>query len=212
MGAGVGAAGRQQFGDRIFAVERHQLVAQLVGDRMERDRQADAELGSAARHHGHDAGRRQRDLALGEAQSLRVHDDGQRLGQVVVVVERLAHAHEHDVGHVGPVARHRPHIESVVGEHDLADDFGGREVADQGLGAGVAEPAGQGAADLGRDAERAALALRDVDRLDLLPVGQAQQPLARAVGRHLRRRDLGPGQREALGQARAEPLGKRGHG
>src|SRR3546814_1740020 len=56
----------------------------------------------------------------------------------------------------------------------------------------VAEAAGQGAADLRGDAERAARLLRDVDGLDLLPVGEAQQPLARAVFGELRRRDLRP--------------------
>ena len=57
-----------------------------------------------------------------------------------------------------PVARH----------HHLADDLAGREVAHQPLRAGVAERAGQRAADLARDAQRAAIGFRDVDALDLV--------------------------------------------
>ena len=90
-----------------------------------------------------------------------------------------------------PVARH----------HDLADDLARREVAHQPLRAGVAERAVERAADLARQAKRAAVGLRDVDALDLVRplardlAGQAQQPLAGAVDRDLLGHDLGPRQR-----------------
>jgi hypothetical protein len=41
----------------------------------------------------------------------------------------------------------------------------------------MAEAAGERAADLGGDAERAAILLRDMDRLGLLPVGEPSSHL-----------------------------------
>ena len=72
--------------------------------------------------------------------------------------------------------------EPVAGEQDLADDLLGRQVADELLGAGMAEGAGQRAADLARDAERAAAFLGDVDGLDLDgPAGAARRESAAAT-------------------------------
>ena len=88
----------------------------------------------------------------------------------------------------------------------------GGEVAHQALRAGMAERAGQRAADLARDAQRAAVFLGDIDGLDLLAVGKPKQPFARAVDRDLLGHDLGPRQREARGQFAAQLLGDVGHG
>ena len=85
----------------------------------------------------------------------------------------------------------------------------GGEVAHQPLRAGVAERAGQRAADLARQAQRAAVGLRDVDALDLVRAlagvlaRQPQQPFARAVGGDLLGHDLGPRQREVRDRASA---------
>ena len=46
-GAGIGAAGLDQLGDRIFLVDRHHLVADFVAHRVQRDRQAGADLAPA---------------------------------------------------------------------------------------------------------------------------------------------------------------------
>src|SRR5579871_6290061 len=80
--------------------------------------------------------------------------------------------------------------EAVARDEDLADDLLGGEVADELLRPGVAEAAGERAADLRGDAKRAAPFLGDVDRLDLdRPAGaarrEAEQPFARAVLRDL---------------------------
>ena len=88
----------------------------------------------------------------------------------------------------------------------------GHEVAHQPLRAGMAERAGQRAADLARDAERAAVLLGDIDGLDFLAVVETEQPFARAVDRDLLGHDLGPRQREALGKLAAQLLGDVGHG
>ena len=107
-----------------------------------------------------------------------------------------------------PVGRHRRAVrrvggrrevaEPVAGDQDLADDLLGGQVAHQLLRAGVAEGAGERAADLAREAERAAAFLGDVDGLDLdRPAGaarrKAQQPFARAVLGDLLGDDLRPG-------------------
>ena len=69
------AAGVEQFAQRIFAIERHELVAQLIGHRVQRDRQHAADFLAGARDIRHDAGGRQCDAALGDAQAVAVGDD-----------------------------------------------------------------------------------------------------------------------------------------
>ena len=82
---------------------------------------------------------------------------------------------------VGPV------IEAIARHHDLADDLAGGEVAHQPLRAGVAERAGQRAADLRGNAQRAAVGFGNIDALDLMRLlegiaaRQPQQPFAGAV-------------------------------
>jgi hypothetical protein len=94
-----------------------------------------------------------------------------------------------------PVARH----------HQLRHDLLGGEIAHQTLRAGVAEGAGQRAADLARDAERAAIDLGDVDAFDLGAAitragrGHPDQPFAGAVGRNLLGCDLWQVERECSG-------------
>ena len=208
---GIIAAGVEQFGDRVFPVERHQLIAQFVGHRVQRHREVDPELGADAGDHRHHPRGRQRDLAARDRQPLRVHHDLQRRRDIVVIVERLAHPHQHDVGQLPVLLRRRPFAERVARHHDLPDDLGRAQIAHQALRAGMAEAAGQGAADLRGDAQRAAVAFRDVDGLDLLPVVEAQQPFAGAVDRDARRRDRRPAQLVVLGQSFAERLRQIGH-
>ena len=110
-------------------------------------------------------------------------------------------------GRAGPVA------DAVARQQDLADDLLRLEVAHQPLRAGVAERAGERAADLARDAQRAAVVLGDVDRLDLgraglmAALGEAQQPFARAVGGDLLGGDLRPGKRVGSCERGAQLLG-----
>ena len=80
---------------------------------------------------------------------------------------------------------------------DLPDDFRDAQVAVEALLRGRAEGAVHGAAHLAGDAQRAAIGLGDVDRLDALHLVHAQHPLARAVRRDLfgddfRNGDLAP--------------------
>ena len=111
----------------------------------------------------------------------------------------------------------RPVAEPVARDHHLPDDLAGREVAHEALRAGVAERAGERAADLARHAQRAAVGLRDIDALDFVRplagvlAGKPQQPLARAVGRDLLGHDLGPLQREVRVERGAQILRHAGH-
>ncbi len=140
---------------------------------------------------------------------------------MVEIVERLAHAHQHDIGDLalrrrkparvvggsaGPIA------DPVARQHDLTDDLGRGQIAHQPLRAGMAERAGQRAADLARNAQRAAVLFGDIDGLDFLAVVETQQPFARAVDRDLLGHDLGPRQVEVLGELAAQLLGDVGHG
>src|SRR5262249_56147037 len=70
-----------------------------------------------------------------------------------------------------------PIVEPVARDHHLADDLVGREVADEPLRSGMTERAVERAADLARQAERAAVGFRDIDALDLV------RPLARDLAR-----------------------------
>ena len=88
------------------------------------------------------------DPAPRQGDALIVGDDVDGVGDVVQIVERLAHAHEDDVGQAAVFPGRRPFLEVVAGDLDLGHDLGGGQVADQLLRAGVAEGAVQGAADL----------------------------------------------------------------
>ena len=159
-----------------------------------------------------DAGGGDGDPPPGNPQALVVGDDVQGVGDVVEVIERLAHAHEHDIGQLAPVRGRRPFAQVVPGDLHLGDDLAGGEVADQALGAGVAEGAVQRAADLTGDAEGARAGdVGDEHRLGLDPRRELDQPLDHPVLGLLAGGDLRAGQSEVLGQGRAVLLGDVGH-
>ncbi len=212
---GIAAAGGDQLGDRVFAVQRDQFVAQVVAHGMEGDGEVDAELGAGAVHHGDDTGGGQRDAAAGEGDALVVHRDGHRLGHVGVVVERLAHAHQDDGGEQAWAFPHGagPFVVRVACRHELADDLRRAEIAGQALRAGVAEAAGEGAADLGGDADGASvfLAVGDVDGLGLLSVAEAEQEFAGVVLAGLHDGGFGAGDDEVFRQLLLQRAGDGGH-
>src|SRR5262249_6224057 len=154
--------------------------------------------------------------------------DKERVSHRLEIVERLAHAHHDDVrdetlaalplltgarcrmGGVVGARRSKPIVEAIARDRDLTDDLAGREVAYEPLRAGVAERAGERAADLTGEAKRTAVRLRDINAFDLMRplervlAGQAQEPFARAVGRDLLGHDFGTCQREMLLERRAQ--------
>src|SRR6185437_2408710 len=121
---------------------------------------------------------------------------------VAVVGERLAHAHEHDVGDVGPrvaaaaIAVPGPRLgQFTVREPHLPDDFRDAQIAVETLLRGRAKRTVHGATHLARDAQGPAIRLGYVHRLDPLHLVHAQHPFAGAVarlllGHDLRNRDL----------------------
>ncbi len=178
---------------------------------MQRDREIDPELGAApADHRDHPRGR-QCDFAPRDRQTFRIHDDLQGSRDILVIVERLAHSHQDDVRHLPLVLGRRPFAERIPRDHDLSDNLLGREIAHQPLCAGVAEGAGQGAADLGGDAQGPAIILGDMYGLDLLAIGKAQEPFAGSIDRGKRARNHRPLQHVARRELVAERLRQRGH-
>jgi len=102
-------------------------------------------------------------------------------------VERLAHPHVHDVRDALAAMG-----ELALPVTDLVDDLADREIADEPHLAGRAERARHRAARLGRDAHGVARAvMRHEHALDVVPVGEPQQRLARlAVGARLLAHEL----------------------
>ena len=163
----------EDLGDRPAAVDRHQARPQLVVRRVQRDGQPDLQaLVGQPPHLRHQTRRRQRDAAGAQPQPVRVHQQPDRAQRLVVVGQRLAHAHEHDVGHRSRRAAEAQH---------LLDDLARLEIAGEAELAGDAEDAAHRAAGLRRDADR--LAARPssgrvhLDGFDLLAIVQAQQQL-----------------------------------
>ena len=114
---------------------------------------------------------------------------------VVEVHQRLAHAHEDDVGDNAVVAV-AVAVEQFLGEPDLNDDFAGGEVAVKARVSGGAEGTSQRAAGLRGDAESAAIIFRDEDGFDAVAAVVAENPFARAVacrfvGNHRREAQFG---------------------
>jgi hypothetical protein len=180
---------------------------------VQRHGQVDREvLGGQAADAGDDADRRHgevpgRDPEVG-VQAL----DG--APQPLVVGQRLAHPHEHDVrqppGPAGPALRRpggRP-----PGPHDLLDDLADGQVAVEAGLPGGAERARHGAAGLGADAHRRPVGVVHEHGLDAGAVGQPPQPLHGVAAVADRRRHLGQRRGQLGGQAGPHGLGQRGQG
>ncbi len=138
-------------------------------------------------------------------QAFLVGQDAERFHRRVVVVERLAHAHEDDV-------ERRTGEAGVVREHpDLPGDFAGREVPRESHFSGETEAASDRAPDLRRDAERLRGRVGDVDGFDLTAVGEAQQEFRRPVHGRLAGGDRGRLERERRGKLFAQVLAEVAH-
>jgi hypothetical protein len=142
----VTRACREQFVDRIFLVERHELSAQLIVRRVQRNRERYVAGFRQFVDHRHKTGRRQRDALVGKTETKIVAHHAHRTHDVVKIEERLAHAHHDDVGELALLVGHV--AEMFGGDEYLADDLGGREIPVEALRARRAERAGESAADL----------------------------------------------------------------
>ena len=126
--------GSHQCFQRIFLVDRHQLVAQLVVRRMQRDGQGHGAFVAQAIHHGHQTRGGHRNATARKAVSVIVQHQPERGNRVLEIGERLTHAHQHDVGNNPFVAMDR--TQCVVGHPELADNFRDGQVAVEALLAG----------------------------------------------------------------------------
>ena len=140
------------------------------------------------------------------ALSLNATTDEQEL---LPVLQRLAHAHEHDVREAAFLAVElRSH---ALGMKNLPDDFPDFEVALESEQRRRAEGAADRAAHLRGNAQRDAVVFGDEHALDAVAAADFKEPLHRAVARALLARDLRELDLEALVQSAAEVLGDVAH-
>ena len=173
---------------RVTGIVRRRMA--LFGAWSEMARLICSGSSASRRMPGTSADGRDRHVPRADVQSFGHVEDAQRVQRVLVVVQRLAHAHEDEVGDVvdaRAVGRLPRFAAQFAGEvQHLGDDLAGGEVAVEAHLPRRAEGAAIGAARLGRDADRragAALAAGGIEhqhRLDQATVGQLQQNLARA--------------------------------
>ena len=206
-GLAIALAGLHHGLQRVPAIDRHQRRADRVAGRVQRDRELHLQrLRREAVDARHPPGRGDRDRAGTEPEPGRVVGQPAEGEHLVVVVERLAHAHQHDVGDppaVAPRLARRP--------QQLLEDLAAGEVAAEAHGARRAERAREGAARLRRDADRAAVAVPHQHRLEREPVQRAEPRLHRLIGGALLLVEDQLRERQLAGEARADGLRERGH-
>ena len=139
-----------------------------------------------------------------------VEHDVHGIGDRIKIGERLAHAHHHHVADNALVFRVVAH--RLVGPPQLADDFGGGEIAVEALFAGRAERAIERAADLRRHTQRAAVVLGNEHHLNAVAGAHIQQPLAGAVPGFLCGHQFRRGNHRHRRQFFAQRFGQVGHG
>ena len=186
-------------GEPILLLDRHQGMAEGRRGSVQRQRQTEL-LGAPGEllEAREDADRRDRDVSRADAETVHIVQDRERRVYGGPVEQRLAHAHEHDVGR--PFRR--------IEQHELPHlraDLAGGEVAPEPHPAGRAEDAAQRTPHLRRDAQRAPFSLRDEHRFHRFSVGELPEELLGAVTRLLAcaERQLEEGERRGQVTARA---------
>jgi hypothetical protein len=170
-------AGGHEALDRIPARDGHQLLALLVGRRVQREGEPERErLLREPLDPRHPAGRRDRDVASTKVEAVGIVHRPAGLEHVVVVQEGLAHPHHHHVPD-----RRIPLAQDPRQGQELLHDLPGAQAAAEAHLARRAESAGERTAGLGREAHGAAAAVAHGDRLDREPVPREEAELDRAV-------------------------------
>lgn len=168
---GVIAAGFHQFGNGKGAIDGHNARAQRVFSGVQADSQVDLQvlLGKALDL------RNQANGTDGEAARTHVETvgviqgtNGRKSG--IIVMERLAHAHDHDIGEVILIF-----AQMALEMQHLGNDLTGREVAFEAHLPGGTESTAHGTAGLGGDAERIARIVAHQHGFDALAIRQAEQ-------------------------------------
>jgi DNA-directed RNA polymerase alpha subunit len=205
------SAGLQQLLDPVFAVERHDLVADLLGHRVQRDGEIHPDLLAGARHHRHHARCAQRDPPLRQASpspSITIFSASRTLsklysGSPMPIITMLV-----SIRPSGCDSAIRPANRAPASPGRRSPPARGCAPAHR---AGVAEAAVERAADLARHAQGSPVGVGDEHHLELMAVVGLQQPFAGAVGGHLRLDHIRPRDREPLGQPRPLRLGDVAH-
>ena len=190
---------------RILAVDGHQPVAHLVGGGVEAHRKLGIGLLSEPFDLGHQARGGDGDLAVAESEAFAVDEDLRRRDNIVGVMERLAHAHEDDVGDVAL------RLEHAAGLGNLVHNLRGAQMAAKAHLRRQTELTVHRAAHLAADAERDAVLRRDEHRLDDCARVELPGDLAGAIGGaedRIHRNGIHP---RELHQLFAEPLREVGH-
>ena len=201
------STGVDQFLEPVFAVDRHERVPLLLGGRVQRHGQVGHEgLGRQPFEPREHADRRERHPARCDGEAMLVGEHAQGPHRLIVVVQGFAHAHEDDV------ERGLEQVQHPRQDADLSGNFSGGQIADDAHLPGEAEGAPHRAPDLRRDAERLLRRIGDVDRLDQPPIGEPEQELGGAVGRHVVPRHDRCGDGGALRERRPQRPREVGHG
>ena len=117
--------GGPQLVERILGRQRDQLLADDLADAVQAEREIHLREAACAADHGvGDADGRDEDAARRIVEQLGGEQGGDRFVERLLVVKRLAHAHEDDVPHDAVFG-----CEPFAGEHDLVENLGGGEIS-----------------------------------------------------------------------------------
>ena len=209
------AASLHQSGERIFFVDGHERVALFVAGGVERDGEAGADffLGELfdARD---DAAGGERGVFWRNGDAFGIEKKAESSGDVVEIEERLALAHEDDVG----VGLERVFV-FFERDENLRDDFARRQIADEAELRGEAELAVDGAASLRGDTDGLAAVARHEHGFDAggagggaVVAGREREEIADgAVGGVVALADRRQSDFCFVGEEFAEGGGERGH-
>ena len=204
----VVAAGGKHVVHAVFARDRHQLSAHLVIGRVQRQRQRHRQiLFRKAAHVFHQAAGRERHTAHADAQAALYPQNPKEFHHVVVVIQRFAAAHQHDVADLLALRR-----QYAVGADNLPQHLRRGQAARAAVQRGSAERAPHAAAHLGGQAERVAVFVAHQHAFDDVAVRQAVKQFDRAVELRFNRLQHGNRVRHAVFIQRfAKRLGQVAH-
>ena len=167
----VGLEELYHLGDRIDALGRHELGAQLGRRSMQADGEVAIALVEEALEVALDTHGREGDAAGAPCQGAGIGEQAQGLEHLIGIVERLAHTHHYHVGE-----------RCTLGDGiELVENLAGGEVCAEALAAGHAEGAMHLATYLRRHTQRGTVIVGDVDGLNKLSFANLEQVLDGAI-------------------------------
>ncbi len=208
------AGRREEILERVFPVDGHHAVADLVRRGVKADGESDRRrLFGEARELVDHSRRRHGDTARRDRERPVIGQDSEGLQYRLGVQERLTHTHEDDVASGGRLR------ERVPRQEKLTENLPRGQVPLEADGSREAKTALERAAHLRREAERVAGRLGNVDALDIPPILELDQVLDRAVLRYVLRGGVRPpdlvapsrASGEGPSEGRSSPRTKRRH-